>query len=291
MATRIYDNQDINKSISKGDFHWYKVKFSCKGKANFYLNPEDNLDSDLYLCRTENEDDYLKRSIRTTGKDDVISEYSVIANKYYYIGIKGYKGSGEYLFRCKIYPNVYALVSTDSTRLTDEQQKSNAKYIYDYLSNEGWTKEAICGLLGNIQQESHLNHGVWQDLNNTNLGYGLVQWDDATKFLGWAELDADGTNEMAQNNPKQLMDLQLEFLIWSSLKTTPSSKREWFPTTNYDSPYKMFYEEYIVSTKDVGDLALVFHGSYERSADNATRRQNRIDYANMWYEHFNKFSE
>lgn len=143
-------------------------------------------------------------------------------------------------------------------------------------------------MLGNIQQESQLNPGVWQDLNNTNLGYGLVQWDDATKFLDWAELNVNDANEMAENNPKQLMDLQLEFLIWSSETSTPSSVREWFPTTNYDSPYRMYFEDYIVSTNDVGDLALVFHGSYERSADDARRKQNRIDYANKWYEYFSE---
>jgi hypothetical protein len=130
---------------------------------------------------------------------------------------------------------VYALASTDSTRLIDEQQKANAQYIYDYLSNEGWSKEAICGLLGNIQQESHLNPGVWQSFHNTELGYGLVQWDDATKFLDWAKLNEDKADNMAQNDPKQLMDLQLEYLIWSSRSTTPVINREWFATTDYDS--------------------------------------------------------
>ncbi|WP_372999657.1 phage tail tip lysozyme [Lutispora sp.] len=132
--------------------------------------------------------------------------------------------------------------------MTDEQQKANAQYIYDYLIDEGWSKNAIAGLLGNIQQESQLNPGVWQDLNNTKLGYGQVQWDDTTKFLDWAELNVNNANGMAQNDPKQLMDLQLEFLIWSSQTSTPSDCRQWFATTNYDSPYKMTYDEYIVST-------------------------------------------
>lgn len=183
---------------------------------------------------------------------------------------------------------VYALASTDKNRLTDEQQKANAEYIYDYLSKQGWTKEAICGLLGNIQQESQLNPGVWQNFQNTSLGYGLVQWDDATKFLNWANLDASKADNLAKNDPKKLMDLQLDFLIYTSKTTTPSNKREWFATTGYGSPYKMTYEQYIVSTKNVGDLALVFHASYERSADDAKRKQNRIDYANKWYDYFSK---
>ncbi|MFW6029860.1 MAG: phage tail tip lysozyme [Halanaerobiales bacterium] len=41
-------------------------------------------------------------------------------------------------------------------------------YIYNKLTDEGWTKESICALLGNIQQESQMNPGVWQRQGNTN---------------------------------------------------------------------------------------------------------------------------
>jgi len=67
--------------------------------------------------------------------------------------------------------NVYAQVSTDKNRLPDKQQKANAEYIYDHLFEKGWSMEAISGLLGNIQQESWFNPGVWQNLNDTTLGY------------------------------------------------------------------------------------------------------------------------
>ncbi len=93
---------------------------------------------------------------------------------------------------------------------------------------------------------------------------------------------------MAKNDPKHLMDLELEFLIYSSQSSTPAKKREWFKTTGYGSPYSMTFEDYIVSTKNAGDLALVFHGSYERSSDDAKRKQNRIDFANYWYDYFSK---
>ena len=38
--------------------------------------------------------------------------------------------------------------------------------------------------------------GVWQNFQNTSLGYGLVQWDDATKFLNWANLDASKADNL-----------------------------------------------------------------------------------------------
>ncbi len=179
--------------------------------------------------------------------------------------------------------DAYAKVSTDKNRLSPAEQVANAQYIYDYLSQKdiGWSKEAICGLLGNIQQESWFNPGVWQDLNNTTLGYGIVQWDDATKFLNWAGLDKNSANNMAKSDAKKLMNLELDFLL-SSMKPGGG---EWLPSLSaqYGSPYKMTYADFIISTKNAGDLALVFHGTYERSHDDATKKQNRIDYANNWY--------
>ena len=100
---------------------------------------------------------------------------------------------------------VYALPFTDKNRLSDTQQKSNAKYIYKYLSNLSWTKESICALLGNVQQECQLNPGVWQLQDNINAGYGIVQWTGGKVFLKWAELNIGQTNSLATNNPKKLL--------------------------------------------------------------------------------------
>ena len=158
------------------------------------------------------------------------------------------------------------------------------------MTNEGWSKEAICGLLGNIEQESHLNPGAWQ-VGASNPGYGLIQstpYKGYRKFLDWADLENSDADKMAQDDPKNLMDLQLEYLIYSSQTSTPAEVRQWFPTTNYASPYKMSYNEYIVSTNDVGELALVFHGSYERSGDTVQVRENRVGYAEAWYKYFSK---
>lgn len=181
---------------------------------------------------------------------------------------------------------VYANAGTDKDRLSHEQQLSNAEYIYNYLIQQGWSTEAVCGLFGNIQRESHFNPGTWQDFHNLSLGYGLIQRDDSTKFLDWAGLNDETTDNMAKTSPKKLIDLQLEFLIWSCQPTIPAEKCEWFSTTNYDSPYEMTYAEYILSTNDPGDLALVFHASYERSNDTVMIRNERVQNAENWYAYF-----
>lgn len=44
-----------------------------------------------------------------------------------------------------------------SNSLTMAQMQVNALYLYSALSNAGWTLNAICGMLGNMQSESAIN--------------------------------------------------------------------------------------------------------------------------------------
>ena len=71
--------------------------------------------------------------------------------------------------------------------LTMEEMQTNAKYIYKFFSDYGWSLNAIAGMLGNMQTESTINPGIWQNLDsgNTELGYGLVQWTPATKIINY----------------------------------------------------------------------------------------------------------
>jgi len=181
--------------------------------------------------------------------------------------------------------------------LTREQREANARYIYDYLTAQGWTTEAIAGLLGNISEESNMNPGAWESYNNMNRGYGLVQWTkykDDYKFFAWSGLDAEAANEMATNDPKRLMDLQLEFLLYSMTQPGGAEHAAWYPSSasHYypvpfvdDTPKKPTYEEFITSTNDPGDLAQVFHAAYEKSGDDADMIGERVDAAHVWYDY------
>lgn len=80
------------------------------------------------------------------------------------------------------------------------------------------------------------------------------------------------------------MDLQLEFLIYTSLSSTHYNDKEWYGTRDHGSPYNMTFEEYTQSTYDPADLAMVFHGSYERSG--GAELYKRSDAATKWYEYF-----
>ena len=83
------------------------------------------------------------------------------------------------------------------------------------------------------------------------------------------------------------MDLQLEFLVYTSLPTTHPDYRRWLSTSRYNTPYTMSYNEYIASTKNAGELALVFHAHYERSGDTlSSMHDTRVKWANEWYDYF-----
>lgn len=49
-----------------------------------------------------------------------------------------------------------------SNTLTMTQMEVNATYIWGYLNNQGWTLNAVAGMLGNMQSESAINPGRWQ---------------------------------------------------------------------------------------------------------------------------------
>lgn len=44
-----------------------------------------------------------------------------------------------------------------SQALTRSQMEVNATYIWAYLRSQGWTMNAVAGMLGNMQSESSIN--------------------------------------------------------------------------------------------------------------------------------------
>lgn len=88
------------------------------------------------------------------------------------------------------YGQYYGNTYNSSNTLTRSQMELNATYIWNYLGNQGWTMNAVAGMLGNMQSESAINPGRWQSdivmpSDPTYAGYGLVQWTPYTKYTNW----------------------------------------------------------------------------------------------------------
>jgi murein DD-endopeptidase MepM/ murein hydrolase activator NlpD len=158
------------------------------------------------------------------------------------------------------------MVYAENRFLTKEEMTVNADYILSFLLSRGWTKNAVAGMLGNMETESTINPAIWQSLDYGNMsgGFGLVQWTPASKYTDWA--DANGY--VWENIDGQLTRLQYE--IDNSL--------QWIST----SEYPLSFAEFKVSTQTPEYLADAFLKCYERPAEqNQPDRQTQARY---WYD-------
>lgn len=166
--------------------------------------------------------------------------------------------------------NVYWHQSTDGvTHLSDSEKWDNAVCIYNYMSRDGWTREAIAGLLGNIQQECDLDPFCWQNgiIGYVNTGYGLVQWTPSTNYTNWASQMGYTLTDANLNGNGQCEHI--------CTQTIPTG--QWMPTTEYPQTF----EQYKLLT-DVNLATRVWCANYERAG--SVMMENRLQYANYWYQ-------
>lgn len=164
----------------------------------------------------------------------------------------------------------YGSLMTESEPLSTEEMSVNAKFIYSYLSNNGWSVNSIAALLGNMQAESTINPGRWQSeaINNTSMGYGLVQWTPATKYFEFcSEQNLADPSEMDNNLSRILYELE--------------NNIQWIATSNYN----MSFKDFSISSLSVDELAKAFLLCYERPADQSESVQDyRAGLAENWYK-------
>lgn len=132
-----------------------------------------------------------------------------------------------------------------------EQACHNARIIASTLCAEGWTINAVCGMLGNMWCESHVNPGIWQGCIEGNLGggFGLVQWTPATKYFNWVDSVYPGAN---YDNG----DIQLGRIMYEV-----ANGGQW----DYRlAPTGMGFRAFTQSTFPVETLAVDFLLAYER---------------------------
>lgn len=151
--------------------------------------------------------------------------------------------------------------------LSQSEMENNAQIIYSYLSNKGWTKNAICAMLGNMQSESTINPAIWQSLivgSGGGGGYGLVQWTPYTNFTNWA--DSNGYE----------WDDGYAQLKWIDEVTT--SFGQWIATDSYPLSFNNFKK----STDSVETLASAFLKNFERAGVEV--EAERRSQARQWFE-------
>ena len=142
----------------------------------------------------------------------------------------------------------------------------NALEVYNYFSALGWSLNAICALLGNMETESTINPGIWEGLKvDTSRGYGLVQWTPATKYIDWA-------GEGYEDGYKQCERIQYEV----------DNGLQWFSNPSVTMPDPpITFKEFTVSELDVTTLANYFLWYYEHPKE--FYQPIRGEQAREWY--------
>ncbi|WP_204988009.1 phage tail tip lysozyme [Sporolactobacillus pectinivorans] len=144
---------------------------------------------------------------------------------------------------------------------TDEQI-ANAKYIYSYFVNKGWTPQAVCGMIGNIQTESLLYADIWE--GGVGPGYGLVQWTPASKLISWCDAQGLDYKDIGSQCAR------IEYEMMNGIQFYPSYS------------YSMTSTQFITSTESAETLGLVFLANYERPKN--PDQPQRGDQAQYWYD-------
>lgn len=155
----------------------------------------------------------------------------------------------------------------DNRYLSTSEMQNNAQIVRDYLISKGWSLNAVCGLLGNMQSESTINPGIWQSLieNNMSGGFGLVQWTPATNFTSWADSNGYSWTDG---------DAQLK---WIDEETT--SFGQWIAT----DAYPLTFTEFKASDQSPEYLASAFLKNFERAGVEV--EEQRRSQASEWYEY------
>ena len=150
--------------------------------------------------------------------------------------------------------------------LDADEMLNNAQIVQEYGLASGWTPNAICAILGNMQTESTINPGVWQDLIPYSGGYGLVQWTPYTKYSNWAGIGW-------QNNG----DKELERIDWEA-----AHNEQWFYNEEIGQAPPYNFSAFLADdTTPIATMANYFLWFYEHPEDpiQPVRGQNAL----AWY--------
>lgn len=158
---------------------------------------------------------------------------------------------------------------SENRYLTRSEMETNAEYIATFFLGNGWTLSAVAAMLGNMESESTINPGIYEDLDSTSTtnGFGLVQWTPNTKYKTWA--DANGFRGMYGEILGQMMRILYEV----------ENGLQWIPTDDYP----MTFTEFTKSDMPVEYLAQAFLYNYERPQN--LNQPNRSTQAVYWYDY------
>lgn len=163
---------------------------------------------------------------------------------------------------------IYKIGTISTITMSQAERENNAKEIYNFFSDLGFTLEAICGMLGNMEHESWLNPGMKQTVAVSS-GWGLIQWTPSSVLTNWCTSKGynwyDGYAQCTRINREG--------------NNESDAKGYWLPTSAYSYTWSQFSK-----LTDVTEATKAF--LYERERAGVSALNLRIEYAIKWYDFF-----
>lgn len=163
---------------------------------------------------------------------------------------------------------IYKEGTISTITMSQAERENNAREFYNFFGSLGFTIEAICGMLGNIEHESWLNPAMKQNLSVSS-GWGLIQWTPSSVLTNWCTSKGynwyDGYAQCNRINREG--------------NNEPDAMGYWLPTSAYSYTWSQFSK-----LTDVTEATKAF--LYERERAGVSALNQRIQYAIKWYNFF-----
>lgn len=162
--------------------------------------------------------------------------------------------------------------------LSSQEGMDNMDCIYAIFNNQGYTLEAVCAIIGNMNNEGAMNPWRWQgDRVNYSAGYGLIQFTPASDYINLQNVPYHSPNlsvsQVSGGTPED-GSAQCYVIYQDTLnKWQVNIWRDYWNTSTYASEYAYMqqlrntYGRYISQStfKTITDLkaaTFIFNGGY-----------------------------
>lgn len=188
---------------------------------------------------------------------------SILRNAQY-----GIAGSGSRVRNRMFRTKLHYLVGGDSSQV--------AAQVWNFLKSQGFTEQAAAGVMGNLEQETHMNPAL-----ENSVTCGIACWDNQ-----------NGSNPLknaAKAAGKDWKDLgfQMQFLMQSlpsAFNTYTGQERHYYDNGEWCWWEKKMTFEQFKKLTSVNEATEIFERVYERASK--PMMQKRMEYANQYYQQF-----
>ena len=160
--------------------------------------------------------------------------------------------------------------------LSSIEQYNNVVELWEYMGARRYTRQAVAALAANMEAESTINPGIWENLTPTttpdvSVGYGLCQWTPWNKYADWA---GAGWQDNGNKQCDRIVYEANNGIQWFENPLAPDIGLPYYPPITF--------AQFLHSTSAPEDLASMFLAYYEHPGNLSTNQQRR-DNATRWY--------